>query len=269
MLPHYSPLKVAETFSMLSGMFPNRIDLGIGRAAGTSPGIAYALQRDRRQRSPDDFRDHLEELLGYLANETGSSGPFPQITRSLPSFETPRPFLLGSSPQSALWAAELGLPYVFADFINADGAQIVEYYRQQFRASRWSTDPYVMVASWAICAEDSREAMNLSASTRMLMTLLHRGELVAVASVEKALRFLASEGLPVDTMPPGRRMICGSPSEVQNSLESLAAEYGGPNEIALVNILYNHQARVRSYELIAEQFGLTKAPQAETEMALA
>src|SRR6267154_2647145 len=99
MLPHYSPLKVAESFTMLSALFPGRIDLGIGRAPGTSAKVAFALQRDRRQPSPDDFREQLAELLGYL--DRG-----PQLS------------LLGSSPQSAIWAAELGLPYVFADFIN-------------------------------------------------------------------------------------------------------------------------------------------------------
>src|SRR3954471_13877564 len=68
MLPHYSPLKVAETFSMLAGLFPGRIDVGIGRAAGTDPTTAFALQRDRRQRSPDDFPEQLDELLGYIEN---------------------------------------------------------------------------------------------------------------------------------------------------------------------------------------------------------
>ena len=64
MLPHYSPLKVAETFSMLSGLYPGRIDIGVGRAAGTSASVAFALQRDRRQPAPDDFREQLDELLG-------------------------------------------------------------------------------------------------------------------------------------------------------------------------------------------------------------
>ncbi len=70
MLPHYSPLKVAESFSMLAGLYPGRIDLGIGRAAGTSPKVAFALQRDRRQAAPDDFREQLDELINYLANKT-------------------------------------------------------------------------------------------------------------------------------------------------------------------------------------------------------
>ena len=272
MLPHYSPLKVAETFSMLSGMFPDRIDLGIGRAAGTSPGISFALQRDRRQRSPDDFREQLDELLGYFsegaADVATAIGPLSQITRALPSFTSPRPFLLGSSPQSAVWAAELGLPYVFADFINADGAQIVEYYRRQFRPSAWLTEPYVIVASWVICAEAKEQAMRLSASWRMLMTLLYRGQLMPVPSVETALRFLASEGLPLDGMPVGRRVITGSPENVAESLKELAVEYGGPDEIALVNILYDHAARLRSYELVAQAFGMHGALQRKREAVL-
>src|SRR5690242_4140986 len=121
MLPHYSPLKVAETFSMLSSLFPDRIDLGLGRAPGTSATVAHALQRDRRQPPPDDFREQLEELLGYFTNRRQPAGPF----RQMPSmcFASPEPWLLGSSPQSAIWAAELGLPYAFADFINPGGAE--------------------------------------------------------------------------------------------------------------------------------------------------
>ncbi len=255
MLPHYSPLKVNENFSMLAEMFPDRIDLGIGRAAGTSPAISFALQRDRRQRLPDDFKDQLTELLGYLSDNLDEN-PFPQIARALPKRQHPQPFLLGSSPQSAIWAAELGLPYVFADFINADGAQIVSYYRQAFRPSVWGDRPRVIVASWAVCADSDEEAMHLSASTRMLMTLLHRGQLIPVPSVDKALSFLRSEHLPVDTMPPGRRLLTGSPHTLRARLEDLSTEYGGPDEIALVNILHDHGARLRSYQLIAEACGL-------------
>ena len=277
MLPHYSPLKIAESFSMLSGMFPDRIDLGIGRAAGTSPGIAFALQRDRRQRSPDDFSEQMEELLGYFttgaeknpaATNVNVPGPFSQITRALPPFTSPRPFLLGSSPQSAVWAAEWGLPYVFADFINPDGAQIVEYYRRQFRPSSWLELPYVMVSSWVICAEDAEEAMRLSASSRMMLTLLHRGQLVPVPSVEKAQRFLTSEGLAADSLPIRRRMIVGSPRKVTESLEELALEYGGPDEIAMVNVLYDHRARLRSYQLVAEAFGMVESNRAHSEPVL-
>jgi luciferase family oxidoreductase group 1 len=246
MLPHYSPLKVAETFSMLSGMFPGRIDLGIGRAAGTSPNIAFALQRDRRQRAPDDFPEQLDELLGYF-RETRWSGP---------PFESPQVSLLGSSPQSAVWAAELGLPYVFADFINAHGAEIVQYYRQRFRPSAYLSKPHLTVAAWAICAGSDEEALRLSASMRMMMTLLHRGRLIPVPTVEKAQQFLREEGLDSDTMPPGRRLVTGAPERVSRALRNLSEEYGGVDEMLIVNIMYDHALRMRSYELIAEEFHL-------------
>src|SRR3954471_24422503 len=125
MLQHYSPLKVAETFSVLAGLYPGRIDLGLGRASGTDPLTTYALQRDRRQAAPDDFPQQLAELLAYLDDSLPADHPFARLGGVLPGRpERPEPWLLGSSVQSALWAAELGLPYAFADFINPAGAEI-------------------------------------------------------------------------------------------------------------------------------------------------
>ncbi|MEA2465292.1 MAG: hypothetical protein QOJ98_3039, partial [Acidobacteriota bacterium] len=95
MLPHYSPLKVAETFSMLSGLHPDRIDLGLGRAAGTDPATTFALQRDRRQASPDDFPQQLVELMAYLEDDMPADHPFRRLTR-LPGLpHTPELWLLG------------------------------------------------------------------------------------------------------------------------------------------------------------------------------
>src|SRR6202034_74956 len=185
--------KVAETFSMLSALFPGRIDLGLGRAAGTSSSIAYALQRDRRQPSPDDFHEQLQELLGYLENRGPATGPFRQLG-SL-HFDSPEPWLLGSSAQSGIWAAELGPPYVFADFINPSGEPIAEYYREHFEPSARLQTPRTGVALWAICADTDEEAQHLASSMRMLMLMLFRGRLIPVPSVERALEFLASEGL--------------------------------------------------------------------------
>jgi luciferase family oxidoreductase group 1 len=257
MLPHYSPLKVAETFSMLAGMYPGRIDLGVGRAAGTSPGVAFALQRDRRQRAPDDFSEQFSELLSYFSDPATPDGPFPQIARNLPPFAAPDPFLLGSSLQSAVWAAELGLPYVFADFINARGAENVEYYRERFTPSHYGQKPHVIVAVWVICADTDEEALRLSASSRMMMTLLHRGKLIAIPSVETALEFLKENGLPPDTLPPGRRFVTGSPDRVRSQLDDVAREYGKPDELLLVNIMHSHHARMESYRLAAGALGLS------------
>ena len=253
MLPHYSPLKVAETFSMLSALFPGRIDLGLGRAAGTSAGIAYALQRDRRQPAPDDFHEQLLELLGYLENRGPSAGPFRQ-TASI-HFESPEPWLLGSSAQSGIWAAELGLPYVFADFINPNGEAIAEYYREHFEPSARLQAPRVAVALWAICADTDEEAQRLTSSMRMLMLMLYRGRLIPVPPPETALVFLANEGAAPETLPVGRRLIIGTPPRVRSMIEEVAADYRA-EEVFVVNIMHDHAARKRSYELIAKAFEL-------------
>ena len=254
MLPHYSPLKVAETFSMLSALFPGRIDLGLGRAAGTSAGIAYALQRDRRQPAPDDFHEQLLELLGYLENRGPSTGPFRQ-TASI-HFDSPEPWLLGSSAQSAIWAAEMGLPYVFADFINPNGEAIAEYYREHFQPSARLQSPHAGVAIWAICAHTDAEAQRLASSMRMLMLMLYRGRLIPVPSVETALEFLANEGVAAETLPVGRRIVVGTPEKVRSVIEDVARDYGA-EEVFVVNIMHEHAARKRSYELIAKAFELS------------
>ena len=104
MLPHYSPLKVAETFSMFAGLYPNRIDLGLGRAPGSDQKTAYALQRDRRQMAPDDFPDQLVELLAYLEETLPGDHPFKHLAQLPGRPQAPVPYLLGSSLQSAIWA---------------------------------------------------------------------------------------------------------------------------------------------------------------------
>lgn len=253
MLPHYSPLKVAETFSMLTALFPGRIDLGLGRAPGTSSSIAYALQRDRRQPAPDDFHEQLVELLGYLENRGPSTGPFRQTAAM--HFESPEPWLLGSSAQSGIWAAELGLPYVFADFINPNGEAIAEFYREHFQPSARLQAPRVGVAAWAICAETEEEAQRLASSMRMLMLMLFRGQLIPVPSVEKAEAFLEREGVAAQTLPVGRRIIVGTPEKVRAMLEAVVADYEA-EELFVINIMHEHQKRKRSYELIAHAFGL-------------
>lgn len=254
MLPHYSPLKVAETFSVLAGLFPGRIDLGLGRAAGTDPLTTFALQRDRRQASPDDFPQQLAELLGYLNGNLPADHPFARLAATLPGLpQRPEPWLLGSSPQSAIWAAELGLPYAFADFINPRGAEIAALYRERFaEAEHAERRPRTAVAVWVICAEDDEEARLLAASGRMTFTLLRRGQLIAVPPPEKAQRFLASDDRAGGSRSE-RRAVLGSPESVRAQLEDVVASYGA-EEAIIVTITYAHEARVRSYELLAAAF---------------
>ena len=246
MLPHYSPLKVAEVFSMIASLHPGRIDLGIGRAPGTDPHTMFALQRDRRQAAPDDFPEQLAELLALLEDDLPPDHPFARLTALPGGPERPEVWLLGSSPQSAIWAAELGLPYSFADFINPRGAELAHLYRDRFEPSARRDKPWVAVAVSTICAETDEEAERLAASARMAIALMHTGQLIPVPPVEKALAFFAEHDVP----PTGRRAVVGSPETVRAELERVARAYGA-DELMLVTITHSHDARRHSYELVA------------------
>jgi luciferase family oxidoreductase group 1 len=255
MLPHYSPLKVAETFSMLSGLFPGRIDLGIGRAAGTDPLTTFALQRDRREPSPDDFPQQLQELLGYLEDSLPSDHPFAQVAKLPGKPESPEVSLLGSSPQSAIWAGELGLPYVFADFINSEGAHLAALYRDRFTPSARLAEPRVTVATWALAADTTEEAERQATSSRMALSLLRTtGKTIRVPTIETATRFLEE---PPGALPIARRrrMTVGTADAVRDGLTAVAGDYGA-TEIMIVTITHSHDARKQSYKLIAEAFGI-------------
>jgi luciferase family oxidoreductase group 1 len=216
----------------------------------------FALQRDRRQASPDDFPQQLAELLAYLDDTLPDDHPFHRLAATLPGRpELPVPWLLGSSPQSGIWAAQLGLPYAFADFINAEGAEIARHYREQFEPSRDLKAPRTAVAVWALAAPTEDEAVYLSTSSRMSFTLLRRNQLIAVPPPDKAVEFLKREGKSLNGARPGRRSILGAPEKVRADIETVASEYGA-DEVIVVTITHDHQARRRSYELIAEAFGL-------------
>jgi luciferase family oxidoreductase group 1 len=259
MLPHYSPLKVAESFSLLAGLFPGRIDLGIGRAAGTDPMTTFALQRDRRQAAPDDFPEQLAELLAYFDDAFPAGNSLSRLVESLPGRpEQPAIWLLGSSPQSAIWAGELGLPYAFADFINPCGAEIAQLYRDRFRPSARLAAPRTAVAVWAVAADGDAEAERLASSSQMSLALLRQGRLIAVPPPDKALRFLQAQG---DRAAAGRRAVVGTPQVVRAGLEEVADEYAA-EEVIVVTITFDHEDRRRSHELIADAFALVGAPAA-------
>ncbi len=235
MLPHYSAFKVAESFLMLAGLYPDRIDLGLGRAPGTTGKVARLLQRDRRSPPPDDFPDQLDELLTYIKDSSI------------------QPALLGSSQDSCIWAAERGLPYVFADFINPSGEAFTAFYQERFQPSPKLAESSTSVCVWAICAETDEEALRLSMSARMMLLSLFRGRSIPVPTVEEAAEFLAQESLPVWSLPQGRRLLTGSPQNLRRAIESVASDYGA-QEVFIVNILYDHQARLMSYERLAKAF---------------
>jgi luciferase family oxidoreductase group 1 len=261
MLPHYSPFKVAETFRLLGAMAPGRIDLGLGRAPGTDGRTSFALQRDRSRRmAVDDFAPNLAELLGYLEGTLPADHPFASLSDTLPDGHggSPDVWLLGSSMDSALWAAEAGLPYCFADFINSDGAEMAEQYRRRFKPSIRLDKPYVMAATWTIAADDAEEARRLAAPASMMFAHLVTGHLIPVPPVEKAVAWMAEHR---EVSARRRRAVVGTPAEVHRALDGVADEYGA-DELMLVNILPDHAARRRSYELVARQYGLVPTAEA-------
>lgn len=256
MLPHYSPLKVAEQFRMLHALYPDRVDLGIGRAPGGAPLETFALRRERLDTPPpDDFPDQLVELIGFLHHDFAPRHPFSRIRVSPAMPGAPPVWLLGSSLWSASAAAQLGLPYAFAHFISPEPTRAaIELYRSRFQPSRTLAAPRAIVALGALCAETDAEASRLGASVRLMGRRLRQGDLRPVPTVEEAERELAAP----DPFPRGDggewpRHVFGSPDTVRERLTAMAGALG-IDELMIVTIVHDHGARLRSYELLADAF---------------
>jgi len=259
LLPHYSPLKVAETFRVLHALYPDRIDLGIGRAPGGGPLEAYALLRDRQRQMPDDFPDQLVELLAFLHGTFPADHPFRQIlvTPQMPG--APPVWLLGSSAWSAHAAAELGLPYAFAHFINSDATRSsLEYYRTHVTADPQSLAGQMILALGVICADTDAEAQRLHASLRLRRLLRQTGDRGPIPTPEEALARLGELRVPLLEEDGGEwpRVVVGAPERVHAQLTELARALE-VEELMVVTVVHDHRARLRSHELLAEVFGLT------------
>jgi luciferase family oxidoreductase group 1 len=173
MMPHYTPLKVAECFRMLHALYPGRVDLGIGRAPGGGPIEALALKRDRKTRMPDDFPEQVTELLAFLGHSFPTEHPFAGIRVSPEMPGGPDVWMLGSSMWSAAAAVEFGLPYSFAHFFSPVHTRAaIETYRRGFSASAYRREAEATVAVGVICAETQEEAEFLSGSVRLLQRRL-------------------------------------------------------------------------------------------------
>ncbi|MEJ1238664.1 LLM class flavin-dependent oxidoreductase [Chryseolinea sp. T2] len=258
LLNHYSPYKVAENFATLNDMFPGRIDMGIGRA-NTGPISDIALQRNRtfRQDTEDSF-EQLVELLNWFNHDFEPSHPFYKV-RVHGSGAPPAIWLLGSSPWSALAAAQLGLRYAFAAFINPSSAyDIVSSYRDKFAASSKPTGalkPDVILSVSVYCSETTEDAIRLSAPVQiMIQRLQQRGDLNGLLPTEEeAIRQLGSSlqkgELTDPTAPP--RMLTGTPEQIKLWLQQLAVGFGAA-EIMIQCISPHHERRLRSLELVAQ-----------------
>ncbi len=265
MLPHYTALKVAETFRTLHALYPGRIDLGIGRAPGGGPIEATALRRYRgapqNALQVDDFPEQLTELLAYLHGGFSADHPFSRIGVEPSAPGSPDVWLLGSSLWSARAAAEFGLPYAFAHFFSPDPTRAaLESYRRDFQPNaelgeHTRSKGEGTAAVGVICAETAAEAERLSASVRLLQLRIRRNDRRPVASPEDAVVELEGFGPPMPEISEFPRYIVGTPDDVAKRLASMAAKLG-VSELIVNTITHDHAARLRSYTLLAEACGL-------------
>jgi luciferase family oxidoreductase group 1 len=258
MLPHYSPMKVVESFKVLHALYPGRIDLGIGRAPGGSPLDTFALRRERSQGPlPDDFPQQLMELLAFLSGGFRADHPFSRIELSPAMPGGPEVWLLGSSMWSAAAAAQVGLPYSFAHVIDPQPTRnAIEYYRAHFIPSEFQAAPRAIVSVGAICAETEAEAYRLYSSVRLWARRLREGGRGPIPTPEDALAELG------DSREPARpetgewpRVFVGEPARLREDLINMASVLG-VDEVMIVTVVHDHRARMRSYELLAREFEL-------------
>ncbi|MDZ4870216.1 MAG: LLM class flavin-dependent oxidoreductase [Alphaproteobacteria bacterium] len=262
MLPHYSPLKVAENFRMLETMYPGRVDLGIGRAPGSDGRTAIALQAGPQAWDVGVFPQQAELLRHYLEESAGlASWPdnhaYRQIHASPRGPGMPEMWMLASSVNGAVYAAELGLPLSFAHFISPDGGgpDAAEVYRQRFKPHREGDRPHVGVAVFAIAADTDEETERLALTRNLWVMQLLRNQAGPFPSPEEAAAYPFTEADRVQIRAISSRGVTGTADKVKAGLEKLVAAYGA-DELTVLSITYEFEARVRSYELIAEAFGL-------------
>jgi luciferase family oxidoreductase group 1 len=256
MLSHYSALKVAEQFRMLETLFPGRIDLGIGRAPGSDQRTARALAHGPGALGIEHFPEQIADLVGWLHDCLPARHPFAGV-RAMPAGPTaPDLWLLGSSDASAAYAAHFGLAFSFAHFINADGgAEIAQAYRERFQPSVLRAAPEASLAVWVVCAETEPEAERLETSRLLALLRLYTGRYGPFPSVEEAESFPYTERDRAIIEHLRARTTAGTPERVRARLAAMAEEYG-VEELVIVTITHDFKARVRSYELLAEAFGL-------------
>lgn len=243
MLSHYSPLKVAEVFHALCALHPDRIDLGIGRAPGGGADAAAALARGGSGFTSDDYPQRLAELQAFFSGPVGSVHASPLDTA------TPPIWLLASSVSSATLAAHNGRPLAWAHFISSnDGPAAVAAYRREFRSSEQLAEPSVTIAVSALAADTDRDANLLATSIQQFKRNGFGGK---VPTIEGALAQGASVDGPHEPRVGVAPAVVGSAETVAAELAALAATYG-TDDVTIVGICHDHEARVYSHELIAQ-----------------
>jgi luciferase family oxidoreductase group 1 len=257
MLPNHAPLTVAERFKVLEALFPGRIDLGIGRAPGTDHVTSVALRRRQDIRDEDDFLDRFQELLLLETNGYPKDHPFSSVHAMPNDVMLPPIFLLGSSDYSAQLAAQIGAGFSFAHhFAGHDAVDAMQLYRDRFQPSQHLQKPFAILATAAVVAETAEEAERLASTIDLNFVRRAKGVYAPLDSPEVALAYDYS---PIDRERIAKnreRLAVGSAAMVKARLDDLAKTTKA-DEIMVTTMIYDHEARRRSYALLAEAFSLT------------
>lgn len=255
MLPHYSPYKVAESFRVLETLYPGRIDLGIGRAPGSDYAASRALAYGN-QIGAEYFPNMVLDLERFLTDSLPADHPFVQVQATPKTEGTPPIWLLGSSEYSGAYAAHFGLAFSFAHFINpAGGDAVMRSYFEKFEPGVSSPKPKANIGVFVVCA-DTEDDANRVAATRDLQRLRSdRGDRGPMPSIEDSLAYPYTDAERAHVTRNRARITVGAPEQVKAELLDLAGRYNVDEIVAITNV-YNFADRKRSYELLAEVFGL-------------
>ncbi len=258
MLPNHAPLVVAERFKMLEALFQGRIDLGLGRAPGTDGATAYALRSRLDTRDGDDFLERLHELVLWETRDFPPGHPYNKVVAMPDDTRLPPIWLLGSSDYSSELAAQVGMGYAFAHhFASHDAIEAMTNYRAHFKASPWRSTPHAILAVAVIAADTDAEAERLASSMDLNRLRRDRGQYLPLPSPEEALAYPFAAAERASVARNRSRLFVGSPPTLKRLLEPMI-EASKADELMVVSWIYDHDARKKSYSLLADLFGLTK-----------
>jgi luciferase family oxidoreductase group 1 len=246
MLPHYSAYKVAEVFSLLSNLYPGRIDLGVGRAPGADMSTAVALATDGRPKF-DQFPQLVAKLSDYLWNDNTSPVVSPKAPEDIPLW------MLGSSPDSAVLAAQRGLPYNLGLFINPQAdSRLIGLYKSRFQPSAMQPSPYAILAISVFCAESEEQAraLQLTYDLNLYRFFSGQADIASLTPQEAQLYPIGPrEQAFIDSRENSRAS--GTPTQVRGKIQQLAQLHGA-DEIMAVTNMYYFEDRKRSFELLID-----------------
>ncbi|UFZ01572.1 LLM class flavin-dependent oxidoreductase [Bradyrhizobium ontarionense] len=258
MLPNHAPLVVAERFKMLEALFPGRIDLGLGRAPGTDGTTAYALRSRLDRREGDDFLERLHELMLWETREFPAGHPYNNVIAMPDDAPLPPIWLLGSSDYSSELSAQLGLGFGFAHhFASHDAVDAMTNYRAHFTPSRWRSQPHAILAVAVVTADTDAEAERLASSMDLNRLRRDRGQFLPLPSPEEVAAYLYTDADRASIARNRSRLFVGSPSTVRAKLDPMIAA-SQADELMVITATFDHEARKRSYSLLADAFGLER-----------